>query len=119
MPREDDLVTLIFDIHVVFSEGDLHVAITENWDSDVGRSITIEEVEQECKDAIAALSEKAFWNNDYPGIDVPIAVDVDDSATASLTSWEEDEKTVAAIVEKHQKYDFERLVAECGGEKDS
>ena len=61
---------------------------------------------------MTALSEEAFWNQDFPGIDVTTDVDVDDSATASLKSGEEDEKTVVAIVKKKQKYNFERLVVE-------
>ena len=63
---------------------------------------------------MTALSEEAFWNQDFQGIDVTTDVDVDDSAIASLKSGEEDEKTVAAIVKKKQKYNFERLVVTLG-----
>ena len=64
---------------------------------------------------MAALSEEAFWNQDFPHINVTTDVNVDDSATASLKSGEEDEedeKTTVAIVKKKQKYNFERLVVE-------
>ena len=70
--------------------------------------------------SMAALSEEAFWNEDFPGIDVNTDVDLDDSAIASLKSGEEDEedeKTVVAIVEKKQKFNFERLVAGGGGDR--
>ena len=82
------------------------------WPTNERKVITMKEVEQECKDVMTALSEDAFWNQDFPRIDVTTDVDVDDSATVSLKYGEEDEKTVVTIVKKKQKYNFERLVVE-------
>ena len=75
--------------------------------------------------AIAVLSTRvpfSTWNNDYPGIEVklhklyhPYNTNLSEGLTQFLV--EEDEKAVAATVEKHQKYNFERLVVEGRGER--
>ena len=114
--KENEPLLLILDRGQILKilEGKIKAEPLIEWPKNEKKVLTIEEVEQEYKDAMAAFSEEAFWNEDFPGVDVYKDVDLDDSATASLKYGEEDEEdeeTVVAIVKKKQKYNFERLVA--------